>query len=477
MNEDLKRLYRELEYTGPLPGEVPRGDEHGLQPLDENGLTSLEKLIRDEPQETIRKIRDSLNYPLSEDEIRDAIVETRRAFTDPKTFIENRKNQERARGSQPLPEECKQYPDIEVDPDETKLEPKADAVGWAVNTGVHWLRDRLPIKAQKMLSIEPQNAPFASHDEYDSKFTYTVKDKNGQPLNPGQKIVVALFGDFGSGLYYSKFIAKKIAEFQPHYAIHLGDVYYAGRSTEFENNFQKPLDPLLKTSQVFALNANHEMMSGGFPYFGYLNYKRSTKRGWVEQDQEGSYFCIRNENYQLIGIDTAYHGKGHNNEKLQSWLGQRLHEGKNVSPKRMNILLSQNEPYSLGQEKLSGLYHDLKQFIDDKLIDFWFWGNTHYGALFGKTDKLPFVGGCLGHGGHPIYREDIEKDTQKHRDLLSKKKNVTPINWVELTPRFPNGIRPELGNNGFCMMELEKGTVRLTYYDWLGIERFKWENS
>jgi hypothetical protein len=220
------------------------------------------------------------------------------------------------------------------------------------------------------------------------------------------------------------------------------------------------------------------MMSGGYPYFAYINYKRSTRQGWVEQDQQGSYFCIRNERCQLIGIDTAFHDNGHHNhEKLQKWLGQRLSEGKQDNPKRINILLSQNEPYSLGQEKFSGLYQDLKQFIDDKLIDFWFWGNTHYGALFERTDKLPFVGSCVGHGGHPIYKKDVEEDAQKHRDLLKKKKNAAPIQWVELTPRFPNGLRPELGNNGFCMMELEKGAVRLRYYDWLGKKQFAWESS
>jgi hypothetical protein len=343
---------------------------------------------------------------------------------------------------------------------------------------MHWLRDKLPGGVQDKLRLKQQSAAFPFHDDFPGDFVYQLNDSSGRALDPEQKIVVALFGDFGAGLYHSKYIAKKMAEFQPHYAIHLGDVYYAGRTSEFENHFQNPLNPLLTTSRVFALNANHEMMSGGYPYFAYINYKRSTRQGWVEQDQQGSYFCIRNERCQLIGIDTAFHDNGHHNhEKLQKWLGQRLSEGKQDNPKRINILLSQNEPYSLGQEKFSGLYQDLKQFIDDKLIDFWFWGNTHYGALFERTDKLPFVGSCVGHGGHPIYKKDVEEDAQKHRDLLKKKKNAAPIQWVELTPRFPNGLRPELGNNGFCMMELEKGAVRLRYYDWLGKKQFAWESS
>jgi len=468
--KDLSKLYHELGYTGPLPGV--RGGEPGLPPLDEKGLAQLEKLLKDEPQKTLTRIRDDLNYPLTDQEIRDLIAEARRAFDNPDDFVVKRQRmREVTRGpAKPLPLEAKQYPDIKVDPDETKLEPKADALGWAVNTGFYWLRDKATIKTAK--------STFLFHDNGASNFIYTIKDKAGHPLETDQKITVALIGDFGSGLYYSRFIAKKIAEFQPHSVIHLGDVYYAGRAKEFEENFQKPLDPLLTTSQVFTLNANHEMMSGAFAYFNYIKYKRTTRQGWAAQDQEGSYFCIRNENYQLIGIDTAYHENGrHNNEKLQTWLGERLRQGKQASPKRTNILLSQNEPYRLGQENFTGVYHDLKKFIDAKLIDFWFWGNTHYGALFDKTNKLPFIGSCMGHGGHPIYKKDVEEDTKKHYDLLKKKKSVAPIQWVELTPRFPDGIRPEMGNHGFCIMELQNGAVRLTYYDWLGKERFKWENS
>ena len=43
-----------------------------------------------------------------------------------------------------------------------------------------------------------------------------------------------MFSDFGTGLYHSRYIAKQFRERPFPYAIHCGDVYYAGRKSEFE---------------------------------------------------------------------------------------------------------------------------------------------------------------------------------------------------------------------------------------------------
>jgi hypothetical protein len=497
MNEDLKRVYRALGYTGALPeaGRITRGgtaqpEKEKLPefpPLDEQGLGMVENLLKAQPGETAALLSTGLKLDLSDEETRSLLAKARSAFDNPAAFLEDLEKEKKVKRQEimpgkatrgvrgaaaGLPNELRQYPDILVDPPDIKLEPKNDALGWVFNCGMYWVRDKLKISYQK--------APFPFHHAFASNFTYRMKDRNGKPLDAEQKTTIALFADFGSGIYHSKYIAKKIAEIRPHYAIHLGDVYYSGRFSEFKNNFREPLDPVLKTSRVFAMNGNHEMYSGAFPYFDYINYKRNTREGWVEQEQEGSYFCLWNEKYQLIGLDTAFHEDGrHRNETVQEWLGKRLREGKQATPKRTNILLSPNEPYELGKEHFGDMYRDLKTFIRDGLIDFWFWGNTHYAALYDRSQETPFMGSCVGHGGHPVYREEIEKDSQAHEDLLKKQKPVAPIIWVDLSTRFPQhtGLRPELGNNGFCIMEIEDDSIHLTYCDWLGNKQFEWANA
>jgi len=484
MDRALRELYREFGYTGPQPEAedkprtrgIPSGVKpeaaQDLPPLDEKELRRMEALLKDKPDELIAQFNKYSQHQYTEEEVRHTLSEAARAFAEPKVFLEEWRAQhpptpgERTRGiggrKPKVPRELILYPDIEIDPDNHRFEPLADVLGWAFNSGYQFLREKVKASFFK--------EPFVWHHDFDDHFKYEMKDRQGRPLDPEQKISFALFADFGTGLYHSRYIAKNIEALQPEYAIHLGDVYYSGRSYEFENNFNKPLQQVIKNCRFFAMNANHEMYSGSVPYFSNIYKRRSAKRGWLAQEQEGSYFCIWNKNYQIIGIDTAYYGDGRlDKPALNDWLGQRLREGKEASPKRTNILLSPNEPYELGKGSFTKLYSDLEPLIKEKLIDFMFWGNTHYCALFDKSPKTPFIGSCIGHAGHPIYKADVESNELKHRELPKQNAGVPPALWVDLSSRFPEhtGLRPDLANNGFCMLELEKDKVRLIYYDWL----------
>ena len=466
MNDELKQLYRELGYLGPLPGDEPRrrGGEleqsHELPPLDEPGLREIENLWRDQPEAVLRFFKNK--YPLTNKAVHNTIVEAREAFDDPGAFLEKR-HAKRSRGQKDkVPAELIQFPEITIDPASHRFEPKADALRWFFNTGYFVIRPKLHINFSK--------ASFPLHSDFASGFKYEMKDRQGRAFDPEQKISIALFSDFGTGLDHSRYIAKHFASFDPDYAIHLGDVYYAGRFSEFQQHFIEPLAPAVQRSRFFSMNANHEMFSGGIPYFDYLSQRRNAKAGWIAQEQEGSYFCIWNKKNQIIGIDTAFHADGrHNVTALNQWLDERLREGKSASPQRTNILLSPNEPYILGSKEFSDLYRDLETFVQEKLIDFWFWGNTHYCTLFDKSAKAPFIGSCIGHSGHPIYKKDIEKDHAKHLELIRKGNDIPPALWVDLSPKFPawTKLRPDLANQGFCMLELEGDKIRLTYYDWL----------
>jgi Calcineurin-like phosphoesterase len=466
MTDALKQVYRELGYLGPLPGDEPRrrGGEleqsHELPPLDEPGLREIESLWRDQPEAVLRFFKNK--YPLTNKAIHNTIVEARKAFDDPAAFLEKRQGKRQRGQSGTVPPELIQFPEIEIDLGNHRFEPKADALGWLFNTGYYAIRP--------LLNISFSKARFPVHTEFPSNFIYEMKDRQGRPVAPEQKVSVALFSDFGTGVYHSRYIAKHLAGLDPDYAIHLGDVYYAGRFSELRDYFTTPLEPVNMRSRLFALNANHEMYSGAIPYFDSMAERRTPKAGWVAQEQEGSYFCIWNKKYQIIGIDTAFHTDGrHNVTELNQWLGERLREGKSASPKRTNILLSPNEPYALGNKEFSALYHDLEIFVQEKLIDFWFWGNTHYCTLFDQSPKAPFIGSCIGHAGHPIYKKDVEKNHAKHLELIAKGSDLPPAMWVDLSPKFPasTNLRPDLANQGFCMLELEGDKIRLTYYDWL----------
>ncbi len=334
--------------------------------------------------------------------------------------------------------------EIPIIPGMRKFETVADAHAWALTAAYAW--------GFRMANSKPACPP---HTTSSSSFRYPLK-------TVGDKATVALFSDWGTGYYYSQYIAKHVADMNVMQAIHLGDVYYTGTQQEFSKQFEPILDRyILKRMPFFAMNANHEMDTHGIAYFSHLRRKRQQggQNGYVEQPQEGSYFCLDNDHYQIIGIDTAYWKNGRCEagletgcDMMRNWLEQRLRQGRAAG--KINILLSQNEPYELKEQDLLEDLGFILHTPQRSLVDLWFWGDQHYCALYPPTAQTPFIGSCIGHGGYPY--------SVKTRDWFSRH-HVKPA-WGETAPRFPQ--RPDRGNNGFCLLEAEPGQLRLRYIDW-----------
>jgi hypothetical protein len=185
----------------------------------------------------------------------------------------------------------------------------------------------------------------------------------------------------------------------------------------------------------------------------------------TRQRQEGTYFTLTRPGFQIIGIDSEWFGSGrHRDRWLQLWLRNALERGRRED--RINILLSSDEPYSYGKAGTTKLREDLRLEIDEGLVDLWFWGNTHYAALFERTAGNPFVGSCIGHAGFPYGR------------IKAGLRDPGPTRWVEDGTRFGGGPwpdpRPDRGNNGYCELVLKAdGAVELEYIDWMGRTRHR----
>jgi hypothetical protein len=450
-----ERLYERLGFERPTatpalqgiatPGRFPREDE-SPPPLSLEDIDQLERELANEPDETLARIRRGWDATASEADVRRLLERTRAALQRPASALATldalRPFDAELRAQLPpafdFPGKTSEIP---IDPGNYRFETERDALGWAIHAGPLWLKSR----------YRPEKVDFRWAEDFPAPhFVY------GMPEDE-RPITIALMSDFGTGLYHSRYIARQVGAARPDYVFHLGDVYYAGKAAEFAERFTPVLAPLLATARVFVLNANHEMLSGGRYYFEYLDQKRRTPG--VLQEQEGSYFCICSERFQIIGIDTAYHmDSRHEERRLQEWLRARLEEGKEAH--RTNILLSPNEPYELGKPGLKPLYAvDLGEFAARGLIDLWFWGNTHYGALFERSAATPFIGSCIGHGGYP-YSRTRDADRQG---------TPTAVRFLETGARFPawTEVRQDRGNNGFVLMTLHPdGEIQLDYIDW-----------
>ena len=114
---------------------------------------------------------------------------------------------------------------------------------------------------------------------------------------------VAIVGDWGTGQDAAKLVLRQIANKKPDVVIHLGDIYYAGTQFEVDNYFLQPWKQILNLARLiqfptFSLAGNHDMYSGGVPYYQMIQ---------TELGQPASYFCLRNANWQFVGLDTGYH--------------------------------------------------------------------------------------------------------------------------------------------------------------------------
>lgn len=460
MTSEEKRLLEEWGYRLPATAQAAAArsdlapvivsaplDE--IPPLDREGLETLLQAFEINPAEVLARARVAWDSELTEDSLRQALVEARDAMATPVETTAKVQATAQFLWTKRLPAEFT-FPlmdlnEIPINIGDRKFETKADASRWAVFCGPFVLESKL---------LPP--APFRWHSApaYPGRFVYKLLEPT-----PNQPLRVALFSDFGTGLYHSCYIAKQIRHFAYPYAIHLGDVYYAGRASEYDTNFKAQLDPILARTKLFTMLGNHDMYSSAFAFFDYLDER---KRSYPNlQEQQGSYFALRSQKFQIVVGETEYFDRFRCRQPdVLDWMERVLREGRNSG--LMNILLTSDQPYEYGKPESTMLFRDLELFIRDRLIDVWFWGNTHYCALFDRSEQYPFIGSCIGHGGYPYsryYRGQIEP---------------APVLFLETQARFPSwtNVRQDRGNNGYCVLELaDDGTFAIRYLDWMGNER------
>jgi hypothetical protein len=209
---------------------------------------------------------------------------------------------------------------------------------------------------------------------------------------------VALAADWGTGLYGAVTFAKTVRQMAGagkfDIAMHLGDVYYSGTEDEVEDRFLKVWPDDAATINR-ALNGNHEMYSGGFGYFKGILPKFK---------QESSYFAIQNENWVLVGLDTAY--VDHDMDTTQvAWLNTIVEQRGN----RKVVLFSHQQPFSQLDNQGPKLQSALRHLLEAGRIRAWYWGHQHDCIVYDEHAKWKMFGRCLGNGGIPSVRNDTVK--------------------------------------------------------------------
>ncbi|HYJ04129.1 MAG TPA: metallophosphoesterase [Chthoniobacterales bacterium] len=240
---------------------------------------------------------------------------------------------------------------------------------------------------------------------------HSFNDKKPVTVPVSNKARLILVGDWGTGLKRAVAVAdgmRRIVDegreqkIEQH-VIHLGDVYYSGWEREYRNRFlphwpiQKDETTDLLTS--WCLNGNHDMYCGGHAYFDFLLADPRFAR-----QQRNSFFALRNDYWDIIGLDTAYDDAGLHDPQAE-WIAETL-----AGSNRRSMFLSHHQLFSAYEGPSVALQEKIGQYVANRPADVWFWGHEHR-CVFYKDHQGVRNARLIGNGGVPVYmthREDAE---------------------------------------------------------------------
>ncbi len=306
-------------------------------------------------------------------------------------------------------------------------------------------------------------------------------DDNGiyRLIGDGDEIRIALAGDWGTGTDEAAAVARHIDEARerPHYSIHLGDVYYVGDPAEVAEKFLGISDPGNDfaptqwphgTQGTFALNGNHEMYARGYGYFDHI--LPAMGLAGRPGGQRASYFCLENDHWRIIAVDTGYNSIGWPlienvippgcalPPALIDWLRDVVRPS--PDDPRGIVLLSHHQPISRFDQCYAKPAEQLAPFFAGPVL--WLWGHEHRLVVYKEATmagRLRGFGRCIGHGGMPV---DLPRGKVQHD---------YPTEFVD-ERLYPNDENIEVGYNGFVRMTLRGAAMTLRYVDLDGREIF-----
>ncbi len=297
---------------------------------------------------------------------------------------------------------------------------------------------------------------------------YPVGEETGifkMPLE-NETTQIALLSDWASDTPESDKIGAIAAAHKPDFSIHLGDIYFVGAPSEVHDNFISPKAswPRGKWGSL-ALSGNHEMYSNGDAFFKTLLPTMGVRQADSVSTQKAGFFCLENEYWRIIGLDTGYTSVErplieilsppdcHLRKEQINWLKNHLHLS-NPNDRRGIIFLSHHPPFSLFRKAFPKPAQQLSQLFGDFLRPvLWMWGHEHrlVGYQETKVAKLPIHGRCIGHGGMPVEIDAPKIDTDSIVFYDQRKRKSLR--------------RVDVGYNGFAWLKFTNEKLDIEYRD------------
>ncbi len=168
---------------------------------------------------------------------------------------------------------------IAIRPSEKRFESVADAAAWVTTAASAW--------AFRLVTPKPNLPQPAQTAEY------ALETRSG-------RTTVALFSDWGTGYYHSRYIARHIVHLQAAQAVHLGDVYYTGTTEQFDEQFTPVLDSVMRAMPLYADECQSR---DGLPRDSLSSFSRDETRTWRGRGlrstaSRNQLLCLVNDGYK-----------------------------------------------------------------------------------------------------------------------------------------------------------------------------------
>jgi hypothetical protein len=288
--------------------------------------------------------------------------------------------------------------------------------------------------------------------------------------NNTDEVKISLVADWATGTKESDIIARHIRSQTPQYSIHLGDTYFVGTPFEVRENYFDVVEFPMGNAGTFALNGNHEMYARGIGYFRHLLRRLGIRDSNGNQTgQKASYFCLQNDYWRIIGLDTGYKSVGIPileflikpdcglPKPLFAWLRDTvLRDMEN--DKRGIIFLSHHQYWSAFEDQIPRPAQQLARLLPHNKPVLWFWGHEHRFALYGAQQHdggIPAYGRCIGHGGMPVQLTN-EPDEQTQKEFKLAFYDYRQYDIIDNT---------RIGFNGFAILTFNKQQLTVEYRD------------
>lgn len=299
------------------------------------------------------------------------------------------------------------------------------------------------------------------------------------PLTLPENATVALIADWATGTADARALLERVASHKPDVLIHLGDIYYSGTDHETQAYFEDIVNQVFGRGEghplpVFTLTGNHDMYSGGGPYYRLIDRLNTPPLAPPGQMQTHSFFGLRSSGWQLLSMDTGLHDDDvFDVATSMTWLEEaelawHKHQIQTAGGRR-TILLSHHQLFSafsaIGPETNGdrSINTNLQRQLGDVLgqVDAWFWGHEHNLEIYGPYLGLK-KGRCIGASAIPVFTSQNPY----------KSRVGTTIPLVPAHPDHPDvpvmlGTTPEdVYAHCYVILQLDDAsrTARVSYY-------------